>query len=57
MPHSSGDPAIGGDVAVAKVDGVRDDPSARLALMRTSYRVPSSVDRGYLPYREARPPS
>lgn len=41
------------DVAVAKVDGVRDDPSARLALMRTSYRVPSSVDRGYLPYREA----
>ncbi|EUA31233.1 hypothetical protein I553_4001 [Mycobacterium xenopi 4042] len=26
-------------------------------LMRTSYRVPSSVDRGYLPYREARPPS
>ncbi|EUA10225.1 hypothetical protein I553_3831 [Mycobacterium xenopi 4042] len=57
MPHSSGDPAIGADVAVAKVDGVRDDPSARLALMRTSYRVPSSVDRGYLPYREARPPS
>jgi hypothetical protein len=41
------------DVALAKVAAVRDDPGARLALMRNSYRVPSKVDRGYLPYRQA----
>jgi hypothetical protein len=42
-----------GDIARVKVDAVRDDPGARLALMRKSYRVPSNVDRGYLPYRQA----
>ena len=41
------------DVALAKVSAVRDDPSARLALMQNSYRVPSDVDRGYLPFRQA----
>jgi len=41
------------DIALAKVGAVRDDPTARLALMRNSYRVPSNVDRGYLPYRQA----
>ncbi|MGO9381044.1 MAG: hypothetical protein ACLP4W_02850 [Mycobacterium sp.] len=40
-------------VALDKVGAVRDDPSARLALMRASYRVPSRVDRGYLPFRQA----
>ncbi|BBY07014.1 hypothetical protein [Mycobacterium noviomagense] len=40
-------------IALAKVDAVRDDPGGRLALMRKSYRVPSHVDRGYLPYRQA----
>jgi hypothetical protein len=40
-------------VALAKVSAVRDDPSARLSLMQNSYRVPSHVDRGYLPFRQA----
>jgi hypothetical protein len=40
-------------VALARVAAVRDDPRARLALMRASYRVPASVDRGYLPFRQA----
>jgi hypothetical protein len=40
-------------IALAKVDAVRDDPSARLSLMQNSYRVPSQVDRGYLPFRQA----
>lgn len=40
-------------VAQGKVSPVRDDPGARLALMRDSYRVPSDVDRGYLPFRQA----
>jgi hypothetical protein len=40
-------------VAQARVAAVRDDPDARLVLMRSSYRVPLDVDRGYLPYREA----
>jgi hypothetical protein len=40
-------------IAVAKVGAVRNDPSARLSLMQSSYRVPSHVDRGYLPFRQA----
>lgn len=38
------------DVSVARV---RDDPGARLALLRQLYVVPPTVDRGYLPYRRA----
>jgi hypothetical protein len=41
------------DIALAKVGAVRDEPRARLALMRKEYRVPSNVDRGYLPFRQA----
>jgi hypothetical protein len=40
-------------VALEKVSAVRDDPSTRLSLMQNSYRVPSDVDRGYLPFRQA----
>ena len=36
-----------------RVAAVRDDPSARLALLRELYEVPRAVDRGYLPYRRA----
>ena len=32
---------------------MRDDPQARLALLRELYQVPVAVDRGYLPYRRA----
>jgi hypothetical protein len=46
-------PRTAADVASARVGAVRDDPDARLALMRSGYRVPSHFDRGYLPYREA----
>jgi hypothetical protein len=41
------------EVAIASVATVRDDPDRRLALMRSQYRVPPDVDRGYLPYRQA----
>jgi hypothetical protein len=41
------------EVALASVGAVRDDPAGRLALMRSQYRVPPDVDRGYLPYRQA----
>jgi hypothetical protein len=41
------------DSARAAVEGVRDDPIARLALLRRLYEVPRGVDRGYLPYRRA----
>jgi len=41
------------EVALASVGAVRDDPSGRLALMRSQYRVPPDVDRGYLPFRQA----
>ena len=41
------------EVALAAVGAVRDDPGGRLALMRSQYRVPPDVDRGYLPYRQA----
>lgn len=37
--------------ALSAVAQVRDDPAGRLALLRGLYRVPPSVDRGYLPYR------
>lgn len=40
-------------IAFARVGAVRDDPDARLALMRDTYRVPANVDRGYLPFRQA----
>jgi hypothetical protein len=40
-------------IALAKVDAVRDDPDGRVALMRDQYRVPTDVDRGYLPFRQA----
>jgi hypothetical protein len=40
-------------LAVASVGAVRDDPGGRLALMRSQYRVPPDVDRGYLPFRQA----
>jgi hypothetical protein len=40
-------------VAVDSVGAVRDDPRGRLALMRSQYRVPPDVDRGYLPFRQA----
>lgn len=40
-------------IAFARVAAVRDDPGGRLALMRSQYRVPPDVDRGYLPYRQA----
>jgi hypothetical protein len=35
------------------VERVRDDPLARLTLLRGLYDVPRGVDRGYLPYRRA----
>jgi hypothetical protein len=41
------------DVASARVAGVREDPAARLALMRELYELPADVDRGYLPFRQA----
>jgi hypothetical protein len=40
-------------VALTKVGAVRDDPDARLALMRELYEVPAGVDRGHLPFRQA----
>ena len=40
-------------VALASVGAVRDDPGGRLGLMRSQYRVPPDVDRGYLPFRQA----
>jgi hypothetical protein len=42
-----------GAFADASVAHVRDDPVARLALLRRLYVVPATVDRGYLPYRRA----
>jgi hypothetical protein len=39
--------------ARSEVERVRDDPQARLALLRRLYEVPPDVDRGYLPYRRA----
>jgi len=41
------------EVALASVGAVHNDPAGRLALMRSQYRVPPDVDRGYLPYRQA----
>jgi hypothetical protein len=42
-----------GAYADERVSRVRDDPQARLALLRQLYEVPVDVDRGYLPYRRA----
>lgn len=39
--------------ARSAVEQVRDDPPARLALLRRLYELPPRVDRGYLPYRRA----
>jgi hypothetical protein len=39
--------------ARSAVESVRDDPTARLTLLRRLYDVPRGVDRGYLPYRRA----
>ncbi|MGE0215398.1 hypothetical protein [Mycolicibacterium sp.] len=39
--------------ASSAVARVRDDPAARLELLRQLYVVPDEVDRGYLPYRRA----
>jgi hypothetical protein len=41
------------DIASARVAAVREDPAARLALLRELYEVPASVDRGHLPFRQA----
>jgi hypothetical protein len=41
------------EIALARVAAVRDDPDARLALMRRLYEVPAAVDRGHLPFRQA----
>jgi hypothetical protein len=41
------------DVALARIAAVREDPDARLALMRELYEVPANVDRGHLPFRQA----
>lgn len=42
-----------GAYADKRVARVRDDPAARLHLLRRLYLVPTEVDRGYLPYRRA----
>lgn len=42
-----------GEYADERVASVRDDPQARLALLRRLYEVPTDVDRGYLPFRRA----
>lgn len=46
-----------GQTAAAYAEGcvarVRDDPYARLALLRRLYEVPPAQHRGYLPYRRA----
>ncbi len=39
--------------ARSEVERVRDDPTARLALLHRLYEVPRDIDRGYLPYRRA----
>ena len=39
--------------AETQVARVRDDPAARLALLRRLYEVPAEFDRGHLPYRQA----
>jgi hypothetical protein len=41
------------DYAHSLVAAARDDPMARLRLLRRLYEVPRGVDRGYLPYRRA----
>ncbi|OMC48592.1 hypothetical protein A5745_08960 [Mycobacterium sp. IS-2888] len=41
------------EIARGRVAAVREDPEARLALMRELYEVPRRVDRGHLPYRLA----
>ena len=39
--------------ADSAVERVWDDPMGRLGLLRQMYRVPTTIDRGYLPYRRA----
>ena len=45
--------ATAGTYADEWVARVRDDPQARLGLLRRLYEVPRPVDRGYLPFRRA----
>lgn len=51
------DPTASGVSAAEHADSLvaaaRNDPAARLALLRRLYEVPRGVDRGYLPYRRA----
>ena len=42
-----------GSYADKQVSRVVDDPRARLAFLRELYKVPASVDHGYLPFRRA----
>jgi hypothetical protein len=55
MPFDNPDASRGSaaDHAHSAVAAARDDPMARLALLRRLYEVPRGVDRGYLPYRRA----
>ena len=46
-------PRTAGEYADEQVDRVRDRPGERLTFLRSLYRVPADVDRGYLPYRRA----
>ncbi|SBS78645.1 exported hypothetical protein [uncultured Mycobacterium sp.] len=39
--------------ADSAVERVRDDPMGRLGLLRQMYRVPTTIDGGYLPYRRS----
>jgi hypothetical protein len=55
MPVDNADASRGSaaDQARSAIAAARDDPTARLALLRRLYEVPRGVDRGYLPYRRA----
>ena len=53
LPESARGDATAGAFADESVSRVRDDPQARLALLRQLYQVPAAADRGYLPYRRA----
>jgi hypothetical protein len=55
MPVDNPDSSRGSaaDQARSAIAAARDDPTARLALLRRLYEVPRGVDLGYLPYRRA----
>jgi hypothetical protein len=46
-------PSAAAAYADSAVERVSDDPMGRLGLLRQMYGVPTTVDRGYLPYRSA----